>query len=48
MSKLVRMLLTIIVTGLFVYVSMGIFKFFDIGFDVYGNYIMWGIALVFV
>ena len=46
MNKLVRIVATIVITGLLVYVCMGIFSFFDIPFAVYGNYILWLVAIV--
>lgn len=46
MSSLYRIILTIVISGLLVYVSMGLFSFFDISFSVYGNYLLWMIAMV--
>jgi hypothetical protein len=46
MNKLYKTVATIVISGLLIYVSMGLFKFFDIGVGVYGNYLLWGVALV--
>ena len=46
MNKMVRIGATVVITGLLVYVCMGVFSFFDIPFEVYGNYILWLVALV--
>lgn len=46
MNKLVKSAITIVVAALMVYISMGMFSFFDVGIDVYGNYVLWGLALV--
>ena len=46
MNKLIKSAITIIVAALMVYISMGMFSFFDVGIDVYGNYVLWGLALV--
>ena len=46
MNKLVKSAITIVVAALMVYISMGMFSFFDVGIDVYGNDVLWGLALV--
>jgi hypothetical protein len=46
MNKLAKSALVIVVAALMVYVAMGMFSFFDVGIDVYGNYVLWGLALV--
>ena len=39
MNKLAKSALVIVVAALMVYVAMGMFSFFDVGIDVYGNYV---------
>lgn len=41
-----EILYTILFSALFMYVSSIAFSFFDIGFEVYGNYMLWTIALI--
>ncbi len=41
-----QILYSIVFSALFIYVSSIAFSFFNIGFDVYGNYLLWIVALV--
>ena len=46
MFLLSQILYTILLSWLFIYVTSIAFSFFGIGFEVYGNYLLWIIALV--
>lgn len=46
MSTLSKIFYSIVFIVLLVISSQTIFKFFDIGFDKYGNFLMWAIALI--
>ena len=46
MFILSQILYTILLTWLFIYVTGVAFSFFGIGFEVYGNYLLWIVALV--
>jgi hypothetical protein len=48
MSKLTRVLIIMITIILLSVVTTTIFSFFGIGFDVYGNYLLWFIALAII
>ena len=41
-----QILYSIVFSALFIYVASIAFSFFDIGFEVYGNYLLWMVALV--
>lgn len=46
MSSLTKILYAIAGAAALAYVTTTAFGFFDIGFETYGNYLMWMIALV--
>ena len=41
-----QILYTIVFSVLFIYVTGVAFSFFGIGFEVYGNYMLWLVALI--
>jgi len=46
MFLLSQILYTILLSWLFIYVTGIAFSFFGIGFEIYGNYLLWIIALI--
>ena len=46
MYTLTKILYSIIFITLFIISAQTIFQFFDIGFDKYGNFLMWSVALI--
>ena len=41
-----QILYTIVISVLFIYVTGIAFSFFGIGFEIYGNYMLWLVALI--
>jgi hypothetical protein len=46
MSTLSKIIYSIIFTALFIVSAQTVFRFFDIGFDKYGNFLLWSVSLI--
>ena len=46
MTTLSKILYSIVFITVFIISAQTIFQFFDIGFDKYGNLLMWSVALI--